>query len=294
MISTSEINRIKQQVAIADLLASRGIQPVSQTGGELAYRSPLRNDSSPSFYVNQQKNVFKDMVVEEHRGDIIRLVELLDGLSFSAALCALQTFVGQPDHPRFFLSGSSLKEPNSAERIREVKLLQNPALLRYVESRGISVANARAYLREVHYSHKSRYLYAVGFPNDRDGYALRNGVGCKRNIGHSAISTLVGSTVSSPVANLFEGTFDFLSALEYFSQQVPTYPTYVLNSVSNLNQLISHLGSYRRINVYFDLDAAGQKAYETLLTRGLPVRDCSGIYQGYNDFNDFLTSRPRS
>ena len=83
--------------------------------------------------------------------------------------------------------------------------------------------------------------------------------------------------------------FDFLSALEYFDQRVPTFPTYVLNSVSNLSRLLNQLGQYARINVYFDRDNAGRDAFGTLQEHNLPVSDRSGLYQGHNDFNQFLT-----
>lgn len=291
MITPTEIDHIKQQVSIVDLLASRGTQPVSQNGSELAYRSPLRDDHNPSFYVNVQKNRFNDMVVDEHRGDVIRLVQLLDGTSFTEAVDTLQKLAGQLDHPRFFLSGTMSATAAGTDCIREVKLLQNPALLRYVESRGISAAIARMYLREVHYTtNKGQYLYALGLANDRDGYALRNGVGCKRNIGPNDISTIAGTRPDPQTANVFEGMFDFLSALEYFKKPVPTFPTYVLNSVSNLSRSLNQLQKYTHINVYFDRDNAGRDAFGTLQRHNLPVFDRSGLYQGHTDFNQFFTS----
>lgn len=84
--------------------------------------------------------------------------------------------------------------------------------------------------------------------------------------------------------------FDFLSALEYFDQRVPTFSTYVLNSVSNLSRLLNLLGQYIRINVYFDRDNAGWDAFGTLSRHNLPVFDHSGLYKGHDDFNQFLLS----
>ena len=294
MIPITEIDRIKRQVAIADLLTDRGIQPVSQSGGELVYRSPLRDDMHPSFYVNIKENVFKDHVVHEHRGDIVRLVQLLDKVNFTTAVQILRDFEGQLTQPSFFLSGHSLESNSSTDQIREVKLLQTPCLLGYVESRGIGVSIARTYLREVHYHHNDKYLYAVGLPNDRDGFALRNGVGCKRNIGPSDITTLAGKQPDGMTANVFEGSFDFLSALQHYGQAIPTYSTYILNSVTNMSRLLRCIGKYSLINVYFDHDKAGQDALQTLIAHNLPAIDRSELYTGYNDFNEYLLSTKNS
>ncbi|QDK81260.1 hypothetical protein EXU85_22670 [Spirosoma sp. KCTC 42546] len=293
MIPTAEIDHIKKSIGIIDVLASRGIMPVSQAQNELTYHSPLRNDQKPSFHVNTQDNVFKDVVVHEHRGDVIRLVQLLDGVSFSMAMQTLRQFDSLLEQPSFFLSGSIAQSlPASKDKIREVKLLQNPALIRYVESRGISIAIARMYLREVHYSHNSRYLYAVGFTNDSEGYALRNGVGCKRNIGPSDITTLSGSAVETTynACNVFEGFFDFLSCLVYYGVQAPKCTTYVLNSVANVHRLLPTLTKYTKINVFFDNDKAGKGCLDTLQQHFPTVYDCSSLYTRHNDFNDFLTN----
>ena len=293
MIETSEIDRIKHQVAIADVLADRGIHPDHRSGDELLYCSPFRTDANPSFSVNVRENVFRDLVVKEYRGDVIRLVSLLDGVGFATAVNTLQDFGGKPDRPpSFLLSGSlcSATTPHSKDIIRDVKLLSNPSLLRYIESRGIGIGIARTYLREVHYTNGDRYLYAVGFQNDRDGYFLRNGVGCKRNIGPSGMTTLAGTRPGGQTANVFEGVFDFLSALEYFGQCVPTFPTYILNSVSNLSSFIEIAGQYARINTYFDHDKAGQDAFAVLQAQNLPVFDRSGLYQAHKDLNDYLVS----
>ena len=296
MIDSTEIQRIKTHVAITDVLAGRGIMPVFRTGDELLYCSPLRTDGKPSFSVNVRANVFNDLVVKEHRGDVVRLVSLLDGVGFAVAIKTLQDFEGIPDRPSFLLSGPSSVMTAKAETIRDVKLPQNPALLRYIESRGISVGIARMYLHEVHYVHDNRYLYALGFRNDKDGYFLRNGVGCKRNIGPSSITTVTGTAPDGRTANVFEGAFDFLSALEFYGKNKPMFTTYVLNSVSNLASVVETAGRYQRINAYFDRDKAGQNAFATLKAQNLPVIDRFGLFteqDTINDFNDFLMAAKR-
>ena len=49
-----------KQIKIADYLQSLGHRPVKQQGANLWYKSPLRNESEPSFKVNTTMNSWFD------------------------------------------------------------------------------------------------------------------------------------------------------------------------------------------------------------------------------------------
>ncbi len=53
-------SQIKEAVLISDFLRKEGYYPVKKSGRELFYRSPLRNETRPSFTVNDHKGLWFD------------------------------------------------------------------------------------------------------------------------------------------------------------------------------------------------------------------------------------------
>jgi hypothetical protein len=287
MIGSQTIQSAKQ-VAIADYLAFRGFQPVNQHGQRLVYYSPFRQESTPSFWVNPAINRYKDFGSSETGDDVIRLVQRLNSASFAQAVDELSRFAGLESKPVFSFSGP-VHIHTTQTAIRSVKLLSNPHLIRYVESRKISYPTARRYCQEIYYQQGEKNLFALGFANHKGGYVLRNGVGAKRNLGPAGYTLIDAHTAGS--INVFEGVFDFLSALEYYGQPTPTFPTLVLNSTTNLESAFPLLESYQRVNAYLDNDTAGEATLERLSNNGLCVANRSKMYAEHKDFNAFWLER---
>ena len=65
-----------KQIKIADYLLSLGHHPVKQQGAKLWYKSPLRNESEPSFKVNTTMNSFLYFWIGKS-GNIITLASYL-------------------------------------------------------------------------------------------------------------------------------------------------------------------------------------------------------------------------
>ena len=87
---------------------------------------------------------------------------------------------------------------------------------------------------------------------------------------------------------MFEGFVDFLSALVL--RIVKDEDCLVLNSVSNLERSYAVLEGYGKIRCFLDRDRAGITALETLnIHFGNKVTDCSGLYDGFKDLNEYLT-----
>ena len=86
-------------ISIKDYLNSLGIQPVTEKGNYGMYRSPLREDNTPSFKVDYNANLWCDYGTGEG-GTLIDLVMKQNGCN--ALRCYLPTGTGQ--HRLFFLS----------------------------------------------------------------------------------------------------------------------------------------------------------------------------------------------
>ena len=73
---------------IAAYLERKGIKPVRRTPTYALYRSPLRDETHPSFKVDTQKNLWIDYA-EGRGGSIIDLCMRLEGCTLSEAICRL-------------------------------------------------------------------------------------------------------------------------------------------------------------------------------------------------------------
>ena len=65
-----------KQIKIADFLHSLGYSPVKQQGINLWYKSPLREETEPSFKVNTERNQWYDFAIGKG-GNIIALAQEL-------------------------------------------------------------------------------------------------------------------------------------------------------------------------------------------------------------------------
>lgn len=280
--------KILKQVPIVGYLADKGINPTLKSGAWLMYHSPLRDDSTPSFGVNPTKNIFNDLGSDD-KGNIIELVMLMEHLNFSSACSFLEgsTFTNI-DKPFSFTSSSQAPESSHKQtQIVAVKPLQHFALIEYCKSRAISFAVAYQYLKEVGYTAKNdKKYFGLGFINDNGGYAVRSQLrGGKINIGSQYYTSIIVSDSQSVM--VFEGFFNFLSAVEYYGR-TPSMTAIILNSTSNLNKAFPTISQYAKIYAYLDNDDSGRKALEKLKQRCTNVIDQSEIYHEYNDFNEFL------
>jgi len=73
-----------RRVSIVAYLESLGYVGV-KVGSRIRFKSPLRNETTPSFYVNPERNLWYDFGLGEG-GDVIDLVRRLHGLSFPEAV----------------------------------------------------------------------------------------------------------------------------------------------------------------------------------------------------------------
>ncbi len=261
--------------------------PAYRAGNQYFYCSPKTNEKSPSLAVNPDKNVFFDWS-GEGKGDVLSLVQHLTGCTFLEAVTQLEPFLKDDPKNSFSFSGYSPTAESSGVTINDVKPLQHQALIQYVEKRGISRKVYSRHLREIHYRTNNKKYFAVGFPNDAGGYEVRNQY-FKGSFAPKTISTF--SFNESGTLLVFEGFFDYLSALEYYNKQTFPASVIVLNSLSNLDKALPDIKRYSRVSTFFDLDKTGRRAQETIKSVTSTVIDFSTIYKGFKDFNEMLCQR---
>jgi DNA primase len=290
MKTPQQIKELKQ-VSIVNYLRGKGINPTSKSGAYFMYHSPLRNDNTPSFSVHPIKNTFYDLGNESDKGNIIELIMRMERMGFVEAC----NFLDNQDLMKENENSISLSSSQTSEKtvkdyqITAVKDLQHPALIRYVESRKISLKIAFTYLKEIHYINSKGKFFGIGYETDNGGYVLRSEIITKpMNLGRTSIKTF--AVPESKEITVFEGMFDFLACVE-LCKRPPRCTAIVLNSVSNLSKAMPQLSEATEIYSYMDNDTAGRKATQKMKDSGLNVFDKSAFYEGYKDFSEFWEMR---
>ena len=284
-------------ISIKDYLNSLGIQPVTEKGSYGMYRSPLREDNTPSFKVDYNANLWCDYGTGEG-GTLIDLVMKQHGCNAYGAICRLE----QGDTASFSFHGKELPERDTKRQaaspieIRRIQPLQNPALIRYLQERGISPGTASPYVQEMYYRIGGKPYFALAFRNDSGGYELRN----PRFKGSTSkdITHIRQQGEPREKCLVFEGFMDYLSFLTLRMKNCPTMPDLdrqdyvILNSTVNVPKAIDVLYPYERIHCMLDNDETGYKATRAIeLEYSYRVRDFSDNYRGYSDLNDYLCGR---
>lgn len=231
-------------------------------------------------------------------GNIIALAQELYCSDYVPYL--LQKIEEQTQHIRsvsFSFGKQSFFEPSFQEL--DIVQLASPALLSYLQERGISTSLAKRECKEARFTHNDKRYFAIAFPNISGGYEIRNRYfkGC---IAPKEISHIRHSKEPKSACFVFEGFMDYLSFLTLRLECCPQCPDFdrqdymILNSVANVSKALYPLGSYERIHCFFDNDRAGMEAIQQIrkeydATRY--IRDASQIYSGCKDLNEYLQKR---
>ena len=288
-----------KQIRIADYLQSLGYTPVKQQGNSLWYKSPLREEAEASFKVNTELNQWYDFGIGKG-GNIIALAQELyrsDNVPYLLECIAKQTpHLHIAKHTPFSFGRQSVSEPMF--RHLQVVNLSSPALLSYLQERGINTELAKKECRELHYIYEGKPYFAIGFPNMAGGYKVRNRYfkGC---VAPKDITHIRQRGEPRSMCYLFEGFMDYLSFLSIRVRNNPQYPRLttqdyvILNSVSNLAKAEGILADYSHIGCFLDNDTAGRTACEHLKARfGERISDKFIYYREYKDLNDYLCGKP--
>jgi len=170
-------------------LECQGIRPTnSRKGGkELWYISPIRSDdNNPSFKVDTILNCWFDYGISVGGNTLDLAIKLLNDSTVSDALKHLEAtrLYGsfrstEPQLAEKKEQNRNRSEPkteaNAPFELLDQKPLKHPALLQYLEKRGINLDVARKYLSQIDFKQPlsaSKY-FALGFPSG-DGYEARN------------------------------------------------------------------------------------------------------------------------
>ena len=292
-----DLSRIKRY-PIVEYLERKGIKPVRKTPTYAMYRSPLREETHPSFKVDTEKNLWIDYG-EGRGGSIIDLCMRMEGCTLSEAIrrlgqnASLDAAYGlSKEKSDIDTSPVTPWQPSGARKLIEVSDTLPSHLEAYLaDKRCIDLNRARPFLKCICYEVRGRRYQAIGFANLSGGYELRDDKTFKGTIAPKDI-TPIFTDRAEPVC-IFEGFMDFLSFLSM--KEEITNHCLVMNSVSNVARTIRYLNDRHltHIRAFLDNDEAGRRAVQDFIKAGFHVEDMNIHYKDFKDLNDFHVSRAR-
>ena len=290
-----DLSRIKRY-PIVEYLERKGIKPVRKTPTYAMYRSPLREETHPSFKVDTEKNLWIDYG-EGRGGSIIDLCMRMEGCTLSEAIHRLGQNASDNGTYSFlndFVPNNSqpVMAVNGARRLIEISDTLPPYFQEYLtKERCIDLEKATLFLKCISYEVRGRRYQAIGFANLSGGYELRDDKTFKGTIAPKDI-TPIFTDRAEPVC-IFEGFMDFLSFLSM--KEEITNHCLVMNSVSNVARTIRYLNDRHltHIRAFLDNDEAGRRTVQDFIKAGFHVEDMNIHYKDFKDLNDFHVSRVR-
>ena len=282
-----------KRYSIVEYLERKGIKPVRKTLTYAMYRSPLREETHPSFKVDTEKNLWIDYA-EGRGGSIIDLCMRMEGCTLSEAIRRLEQNASDNGTYSFlndFVSNNSqpVMAVNGARRLIEISDTLPPHFQEYLTKvRCINLEKAMPFLKCISYEVRGRRYQAIGFANLSGGYELRDNKTFKGTIAPKDI-TPIFTDRAEPVC-IFEGFMDFLSFLSM--KEEITNHCLVMNSVSNVARTIRYLNDRHltHIRTFLDNDEAGRRTVQDFIKAGFHVEDMNIHYQDFKDLNDFHVS----
>jgi hypothetical protein len=240
------------EMDLVNYLKQLGHEPKKVRSKDHWCRSPLREESTASFKVNQKLNVWYDHGTGEG-GSLIDF-----GIKYFK--CSVADFLEKLNLSDFSVP-KHLKNPHEKDTKAENKLqiisvnpLVSKNLIRYLERRGINVAVAQKFCQEVEYSFGDKSCHAIGFKNDEGGYEIRDPF-YKYSSAPKSVSTFINS--SNKVA-VFEAFMDYLSFLSIPKLNLEKTDFLVLNGVSLFLNARAFLETHEKIKLFLDRDAIGK------------------------------------
>ena len=153
-----------KQIRLEEYLHSLGYSPVKRQGINLWYKSPFREETEASFKVNTERNQWYDFALGKG-GNIIALASHLYATDCVPYL--LKRIEEQAPHVRpvsFSFRKQSFTEPSFQQL--EIVPLSSPALLAYLQERGINPALAKKECKEARFTHFPTCRAAMRYATD--------------------------------------------------------------------------------------------------------------------------------
>ena len=301
-----------RSLSLENFIKQLGYQEVAKgRSNEAWFKSPLRNEKTPSFKVDRTTNKWIDFASESKQYDIIDFVKAYGersgwgSLNTSEALQRIAQVTGEPPRQTTRQTRASQVTPEVKSqpasspdtfRIDYIGPLQSKKLVDYLRERKLLIGPAKDYLQQIHYTYlrTNRQYYGLTWPNEKGGQEIRS-PRFKTIIGNKAPSifevkhprTMQGTAV-------FEGMMDYLTYLQIAKREVMA-KAIVMNSTATYQrviELVKERPITEPVQAFLQNDKAGLET-AIKLKQALPhLQIQNHSYSAYGDLNDYLIGKP--
>ena len=216
---------------------------------------------------------------DETKGGILKAIQIYDKFDWNQSVALINSLTS--DY-------SDVKVREYERKLEVIKELSKDNLLKFIDSRGITLDLAKKYLKQVHYTSNENQYYSIGFRNNSGGYVLR-GENFKSNLGVQDITTYnFDNNNNSKNVLIFEGFFNYLSYLKIYNKT--TDKVIIMNSTGNYKKMINYINSNAKnfnFLYYGDNDWAGDTLLNKLIKDNIKVEDKRYLYTT-NDLNSYI------
>ncbi|MBW7892601.1 MAG: toprim domain-containing protein [Chitinophagaceae bacterium] len=280
-------NRLKvadvKAMDMVSFLSSTGIEPVKIRGNDYWYLSPLRTERTASFKVNRKLNRWYDHGLGKG-GNLVDFGVLYFGCTVRELLLKIT--------PGFSFQPHSYPDDNRNILDNRITVLNSffitsYDLVQYLSARKIPEHIAERFCSQVRFRINDKVYYAIGFKNDSGGYELRNAL-LKLSSSPKGVTTIKNG---SYILCVFEGFFDFLTYVSLHEKSFLQCDYLVLNSLAFFEKHFAFMEQYSVVRLFLDRDTTGQNCSHMAMERSPVYTDESGLYDGFEDMNDWLIHR---
>ena len=276
-----------KQIPIELVLQKMNYTPSKTNGFDTWYSSPLHDEKTPSFKVNNVINSWYDHGLQKG-GNIIDFIVIKFNYTIPEVLKFLENY---SDESIFSFQKQKKCETKFIKSTTEIKIIkvieiQHFALKQYLKSRKIFLYNNEPNLKEVHYEVNGKKYFGIGFQNRSNGFEIRSKYS-KICIEKKDITLIKLEKGDKNKLRIFEGFFDYLS---FKNLEKNSSDYLILNSIAMINRCDEILSNYDEIELYFDQDEAGSLYTKTTLEKFKYAKDCRAFYKDFKDLNEWLVN----
>lgn len=273
----------KEKISIRMVLESFNLFPVKENRKTAFYFALDREEKIPSLSVDFVKNKAFDFGTGKSY-DVISIVQQMNQSSVSEALNYLEKF-------DFSVQNKFQNEETKQQKeykILNIRKIQHPALIQYLKFR--KVYEQKDLVKEIDYQLNGKKYFGIGFFNNSGGVEIRNKYS-KICLGKKDATLIKNELNISSEILVFEGFFDYLTFRNLEKKENSNSDYLILNSTAMLFKVEELLKVYDKIFLFLDNDSNGELIKSKIQNQHKNVEDCSLIYHGFKDLNEWFCSK---
>jgi hypothetical protein len=286
-------------IPITEILDKINYKPSRISPYDAYYLAPWRNEKTASLHVNIKTNKWFDHGDPGCKGgDAVSLVQKwlqFSGVGYTVS-DALRWIKNMCEYAPVIAPVKSFDPPKPQPKLRvtDVREIKHPALIEYLDSRGIPLPIGQEYYKEVTvYNRESqKSIFALGMRNEIGGWEICNKY-YKASVGPKYPTIIRGTKPKPEGFHVFEGGTDFVSSvIQQNNGRRFEHDSYILHSVVNLPKLTPFVKGYGYTlgQSWMDNDQPGIEATASLdeffkTEENLTHKPMNAIYAPYKDVN---------